>query len=216
MCGELVPISRLSRLKAIKKMLGILAAPGVTRIERRSASQKISEFRGPVLDYQCDKVCDNCRKNIRKGIVPRLALANNLWLGEVPKVLRDLNYVEHLLVAWIHHNCCFLKVASSGLKKMTAHVIAFESPLPKVYHFLPPPVEDMDDVLAILFTGPSKPTEEDLSRLPLLVRKNHVSKALEWLKVNHVDYKDLEIFYENLKKYPGEGGHPSRVCRVSP
>ena len=43
-CGELVPISRLSRLKAIKKMLGILAAPGVTRIEHRSASQKISEF----------------------------------------------------------------------------------------------------------------------------------------------------------------------------
>ena len=37
---------------------------------------------------------------------------------------------------------------------MTAHVIAFESPLPKVYHILPPPVEDMDDVLAVLFTGP--------------------------------------------------------------
>jgi hypothetical protein len=120
-CGELVPVPRLSRLKAIKNMLSVLAAPGVTRIERKSASQKISEFRGPVLDYRCDKVCDNCRKCIRKGIVPRLALANNLWLGEVPKVLHDLNYVECLLVARIHHNCCFVKVASSGLKKMTAH-----------------------------------------------------------------------------------------------
>ena len=30
-CGELVPISQLSRLKAIKKMLGILTAAGVTR-----------------------------------------------------------------------------------------------------------------------------------------------------------------------------------------
>jgi hypothetical protein len=79
-CGELVPITQLSRLKAVKKMLGILAAQGVTRIECKSASQKISEFRGPVLDYRCDKVCDNCRKHIRKGIVPRLALANNLWL----------------------------------------------------------------------------------------------------------------------------------------
>ena len=129
-------------------------------------------------------------------------MANNLWLGEVPRVLRDLNFVERLLVARIRHNCCFVKVASSGLKKMTAHVIAFESPLPKVYHFLPPPVEDMDDVLAILFTGPSKPTNNDLTRLPLLVRKNHVGKALEWLKLNHVDYKDLEISYENLEKYP--------------
>ena len=77
---------------------------------------------------------------------------------------------------------------------MTAHVIAFELPLPKVYHILPPPVEDMDDI--------SKPTEDDLTRLPLLVRRNHVAKALEWLKLNHVDYKDLEVSYENLEKYP--------------
>ncbi|KAF8815881.1 hypothetical protein BYT27DRAFT_7031813, partial [Phlegmacium glaucopus] len=133
-CGELVPVSQLSRLKAVKKMLGILTVPGVTRIEHKFVSQAISEFKGPVLDYRCDKVCDNCRKTIRKGKVPRLALANNLWLGEVPNVLSDLNYVERLLVARIHHNCCFVKVASSGLKKMVAHVIAFESPLPKVYH----------------------------------------------------------------------------------
>ena len=50
-CGELVPISWLSRLKSVKKMLWIvLAAPGVTQTERKSASQKISEFHGPVLD----------------------------------------------------------------------------------------------------------------------------------------------------------------------
>lgn len=110
-CGELVPVSRLSRLKAIKTMLGVLAAPGVTRIKRKSTSQAISEFKGPVLDYQCDKICDDCRKSIRKGKVPRLALVNNLWLGEVPNVLSDLNYVERLLVSRICHNCCFIKVA---------------------------------------------------------------------------------------------------------
>ena len=201
-CGELVPMSRLSRLKAVKTMLSVLAAPGVTRIERKSVTQAVSEFKGPVLDYRCDKICDDCRKVVRKGKVPHLALANNLWLGEVPNVLSELNYVERLLVARIRHNCCFVKVASSGLKKMVAHVIAFESPLPKVYHTLPPPVEEMDDVLAILFTGPLKPTEQDLSRIPLLVRRNHVGKALEWLKLNHVDYKDLDISYENLGRYP--------------
>ena len=157
--------------------------------------------------------CD-CRKNIRKGTVPCLALANNLWLGEVPKVLSDLNYVERLLIARIRHNCCFIRVASSGLKKKTAHVIAFESPLPKVYHTLPPPVEDMDDVLAILFTGPSKPTEQDLARLPLLVRRNHVGKVLEWLKLNHVDYKDLNISYDNLEKYPEDTPPMSLEYRV--
>ena len=45
---------------------------------------------------------------------------------------------------------------------MKANIIAFESPVPKFYNILPPPQEEMDDVLAILFTGPCKPTQEDL------------------------------------------------------
>ncbi|KAF8218417.1 hypothetical protein L208DRAFT_1351669, partial [Tricholoma matsutake] len=45
-CGELVPVKQLSHLKAIKTMLGILAAPGVTQIECKSSAQSIAEFRG--------------------------------------------------------------------------------------------------------------------------------------------------------------------------
>ena len=59
----------------------------------------------------------------------------------------------------------------------------------------------MDDVLAILFTGPCKPTSEDLKRTPFLVRRNHVAKALEWLKLNHCDYADIEISSKNLDQY---------------
>ena len=32
--------------------------------------------------------------------------------------------------------------------------------------------------------------------------RNKVSKALEWLKLNHIDYVDLEISYNNLASYP--------------
>ena len=80
--------------------------------------------------------------------------------------------------------------------------MAFQAPIPKLYHALPPPVEDLDDVLAILFTGPAKPTQKDFERTPLLVRRNAVARALEWLKLNHADYKDLEISYDNLSQYP--------------
>jgi Helitron helicase-like domain at N-terminus len=41
--------------------------------------------------------------------------------------------------------------------------------------------------------------------MPLLVRKNAVGKALEWLKLNHVDYSDLDIAYNNLEAYPDDG-----------
>ncbi|KAF5367284.1 hypothetical protein D9615_010468 [Tricholomella constricta] len=85
---------------------------------------------------------------------------------------------------------------------MIAHLVAFESPLPKVYEMLPPPVEDLDDVLAILFTGPCKPTEEEFKRSPVLVRRHAIRAALEWLILNHSDYADVKISAKNLAEYP--------------
>lgn len=85
---------------------------------------------------------------------------------------------------------------------MTSHIIVFELPVPKVYHQLPPPVEDLDEVLAVLFMGPCKPTEKEFQCTPLLIRCNHIARALEWLKLNHADYADLEILYNELDRYP--------------
>ena len=201
-CGSLVPVSQLTQLKAVKNFLHVLQVPGITRIERSDKTQPICEFKGPVLDYACNRICDNCRQEVRNGKVPRHALANGLWLGAVPEVLSCLTYIERLLVARVRVNSCFIRVASSGLRKMASHVIAFESPVPKLYHCLPPPVEDLDEVLAILFTGPCKPTEKEFERTPLLIRRKNVANALEWLKLNHSDYADLDISYEELNRYP--------------
>ena len=201
-CGLLVPVSQLTRLKAVKNFLHVLQVPGVTRIERSDETQPVREFKGPVLDYACNRICDGCRQHVRKGKVPRYALANGLWLGAVPEVLSCLTYIERLLIARVRVNSCFIRVASSGLRKMASHVIAFETPVPKVYHCLPPPVEDLDEVLAILFTGPCKPTEKEFERTPLLIRRKNVAKALEWLKLNHTDYADLDISYDELNRYP--------------
>ena len=84
---------------------------------------------------------------------------------------------------------------------MKANVVAFESPIPKIYQILPPPREDLDDVLAILFTGPCKPSQADLSQIPFLIRRNHVMHALQWLKANHCDYANIEISTQNLEGY---------------
>ncbi|KAF8076940.1 hypothetical protein FPV67DRAFT_1407730, partial [Lyophyllum atratum] len=132
-CGRLRPVVQLSPLKSIKRLLRILEVPGVTRVERNTAKQKVRGHKGPVLDYSCNRVCDDCRECIRQGNIPPLALANGLWLGNVPDVLPRLTYMEKLLVARVRHNCNFVRVASSGRRKMTAHLVAFESPVPKVY-----------------------------------------------------------------------------------
>ncbi|KDR79829.1 hypothetical protein GALMADRAFT_18262, partial [Galerina marginata CBS 339.88] len=131
-CGELKPVKNLSRLKSIKNLLHVLSSSGVTRTERKQSNSPIREYTGPVLDYSCNRVCDDCRSTIRKGKVPRLALANGLWLGRVPDELKSLRFVEKLLIARVRHTCSYVKVAS-GMRKMKANIIAFESPIPKVY-----------------------------------------------------------------------------------
>jgi len=91
------------------------------------------------------------------------------------------------------------------MHKMKANAISFANPIPKVYDVLPPPMEELDEVLAFIYTGPCQPTKADLERTPLLVRKDKVRSALEWLKLNHPDYYDLEISLRNLDKYPDNG-----------
>ncbi|KAF8218502.1 hypothetical protein L208DRAFT_1150409, partial [Tricholoma matsutake] len=98
-CGQLVPVSQLSKLKAVKNLLHVLHASGITRVEWSTASQSVHRFSGPILDYHCNHICDNCRQCLQKGKVPHHVLACGLWLGEVPEVLSCLRYVEKLLVA---------------------------------------------------------------------------------------------------------------------
>ncbi|KAJ3504480.1 hypothetical protein NMY22_g17910 [Coprinellus aureogranulatus] len=88
---------------------------------------------------------------------------------------------------------------------MIANAIMFANPTVKVYHSLPPPREDLEEVLAFIFMGSAKPTQEDFERSPMLVRRNQVAKALEWLKLNHADYGDLIISQKDLEAYPLSG-----------
>ena len=219
-CGELKPVRGMSSRKAMKNYLKVLETPGAMRAERKHGDSRIKDLSGPVIDHACTRICDGCRAPLRKGKVPRLALANNLWIGKVPDELKNLRYVEKILIARVRHTCAFVKVAS-GMRKMKANIIAFESPIPKVYSILPPPRDDLDDVLAILFTGPTVPTPEDFARTPFLVRRNEVIRALEWLKLNHADYTDIEISQDNMNQYDKNmppvsvGYRPSTTNKVS-
>jgi hypothetical protein len=199
-CGQLVQNRSLTRLSGVKKLLHVLEVPGITRQERFKASEKIREF--PIaIDHSSNKVCNICRPFLPRGIIPQYALAQGLWLGEVPEELSSLRYIEKMLVSRIRHSWCSIRIAS-GMRKMKAHAISYKQPLPKVYSILPPPKDDIEEVLAIMFTGPCKPSAADFKRTPFLVRRNHVKKALEWLVLNHADYDGVTISVEHLNNYP--------------
>lgn len=204
-CGQLNLSRRMKSFDAATFDKNILipatsGLKGITRCERVSKDKLIQEIKGVVRAEDCDKICCNCEKILDSGSLPMNALANGLWLGKVPEALQKLSYMEQLLVARVRHNRCIVRVAS-GMHKMRANAIMFANPTPKVYDILPPPRVEMEEVIAFIFTGPCQPTPEDLKRTPLLVRRNKVAKALEWLKLNHEDYYDLEISYRNLNEY---------------
>ncbi|KAJ6474179.1 hypothetical protein C8R45DRAFT_1160371, partial [Mycena sanguinolenta] len=140
-------------------------------------------------------VCVDCESSLRRNIVPTHALANHLWIGQVPWQLRDLKFAEQILIAKVRHNlggaarriACVVRVVS-GRRKMMANAIMFPSPISKVYHTLPLSRTEVNDVLAFIFLGATQPTEQDFERTPMLVRRRNVRDALEWLKLNHNDY----------------------------
>jgi len=202
-CGVLTLQTELSDLRSLNIDLSLLntAGLGFTRKERKDSAEPISELDGPAIDTSCRYICISCKDKVRHRKIPKFALARGLWLGKIPDELQQLSFAERLLIGRVRHNRCVVRVAK-GMHKMIANAVAFEHPMQKIYTVLPPPIEEMDEVLAFIFTGPCQPTEDDFCRTPLLVRQNKVAKALEWLKFNHRDYADLEISYKNLESYP--------------
>lgn len=203
-CGQLTLKSKLQPLSSCNFSLQPLVEPGLVRLERRRPSEGVQYDNGPVLEKTLTDVCDRCVVDLEKGRRPLAALANGFWVGPVPDELANLTFVEQLLVARVRTNRCVVRV-SCGQSKMMANAISFASPMVKVYHHLPPPRDDLEEGLAFLFTGISPPTDEDLKRTPMLVRRNVVKRALDWLKLNHADYSDLQIDYSALNSYPEEG-----------
>ncbi|KAE9401654.1 hypothetical protein BT96DRAFT_956435 [Gymnopus androsaceus JB14] len=91
--------------------------------------------------------------------------------------------------------------------KLIANAVIFANPTAELYQFLPPPIEELDDIIAVIFTGPCEPQPSDLRHSPFFVRNQKIYEALEWLKLNHSDYTDLDmnVAKATLKRYPVEG-----------
>lgn len=92
------------------------------------------------------------------------------------------------------------------------HFIIFPSYPERVSRLLPALIDKIVSYVCVLFVGSSRPTQEWLKKKakPLLVRREKVHRALEWLKENNSLYKDIEINYDILNHFPSEFVPP--VC----
>jgi len=44
-------------------------------------------------------ICNKCKRSLDADRIPKHALANNLWIGDVPRELQDLTLPEWVLIA---------------------------------------------------------------------------------------------------------------------
>ena len=63
-----------------------------------------------------------------------------------------------------------LETFLKGGWKMRANAIMFPTPIPKVCNILPLPIEELDEVIAFMFTGVAQPTLEDTKHTLMLAR----------------------------------------------
>ena len=166
--------------------------------------EQVHHIEGPVIDTTCNVVCKECFHELSNDCLPKFSLANGLWTGDVPKVLKDLTWVEKCLVVRCRVNTYLVQV-SSGRSKIKGNVIAFNNPTVEIYDKLPVPLYESKQIFTVIYSNPSRPSQEDLARTPLLVRAKYVKRALEWLIVNHYNYEGVAISETNLSTYPDNG-----------
>ena len=88
-CGKLTPICEMEELSEVENV-NLLKFDGVTRKARCKSTDPVREFRGPILAPGCSRVCPICVESLDKKKMPTLALANGLWVGEIPDELQNL------------------------------------------------------------------------------------------------------------------------------
>lgn len=185
----------------------------IARRDRVSPEQPVTALEGPILcpagiftsmqDTQIVRVCADCHESLQEGIIPELALVRGQWIGDLPDCLQCLNMVETLAIVLCQHNNCIVQV-KMGQRKLSGNAVIFSQPVDKFYDVLPPPREELDECLVVVFIGKKHPTLQDYRRTPLLFCKDVVLRALEWLKLNHQGYSDVTISPKNLDTYPAE------------
>ncbi|KIO18773.1 hypothetical protein M407DRAFT_49732, partial [Tulasnella calospora MUT 4182] len=136
-------------------------------------------------------LCEDCRSTLRKGQMPRYALANALYRGHLPDEFEDLTWVEEMV-------CCIYRT--------TAHVTRLyqsSNPTdPLVFHgntcahdmnivstatVLPRTPTDIVGRLSVVFVGPRAQKSQALKAL-FRIRKAKVWRFLLCLKQNNALY----------------------------
>ena len=153
-------------------------------------------------------VCKACIKDANSlkdpTVPPLFGESNGLDPGPIPSFLPILTAVEELLIARVYVHLQVVRVRGQQ-HRYTGHVCCFSQNTPKTWRQLPRLPSELD----ILVIRPAAVEGgEYLSRRftkQYTVRRFAIAQWLYFLKVNHPDYHDIEIYNTRLTSLPENG-----------
>ncbi|KAJ7715812.1 hypothetical protein B0H16DRAFT_1667037 [Mycena metata] len=107
---------------------------------------------------------------------------------------------------------------SFSQRGVKGHIIVYPQRPSSIAQSLPPSLDDIITPICVVFVGSSPPSEEWLrtKATPLIVRKEKVLKALEWLKIHNHLYAEVPINRAVLDSLPEESVLPFRIQHILP
>ncbi|KAE9398094.1 hypothetical protein BT96DRAFT_777026, partial [Gymnopus androsaceus JB14] len=167
-------------------------------------------------DNLCNNVelylCASCHTALSQGKMPRLALNNYMYRGELPEYLRDITWVEEMACSLYRTTAHVARIFGSSSSEtdplqMRGNICAHPMNLFKNATTLPWAPSDLNDLISVVFVGPRKLRPEELRKLtPYVVRKPKIAALLSFLCTHDILYAGLPPVSENvLDLYPDDG-----------
>lgn len=175
-------------------------------------------------------VCNSCMLDLKRKRMPKLSLANGMWIGDVPLELEVLTLPECVLVARYFPAAYIVKLY---LKKKGAHIWSLPLGLYNALrgnvstyrlnteqiahlastHIMPPSSTVLAATIGVTFVGPRNLPQRTMPGF-LRVNRTCVRVALEWLKENNPLYTNISISTERLDALPVDG-IPEEILSVA-
>ncbi|KAF8426797.1 hypothetical protein L210DRAFT_3307660, partial [Boletus edulis BED1] len=101
---------------------------------------------------------------------------------------------------------------------LRGHVIVYPQEPEHAIDILPPPIDEILNMICVIFVGSSAPSCEWLKKhaRPLLVRRQRVISALAWLRLHNPYYKDTRVNDSVCSSLPVEDVLPVHIEVVAP
>lgn len=155
--------------------------------------------------------CYNALANTHSSRIPRFALANNLYRGDLPHYFSDLTWVEEKVCAkycvTAHVTRLFHSNDPSQPRVFHGNTCTHDMNIISTTSILPRTPTDVNGFIGVVFLGPHLVKSEELGPI-FRVRKQKIWDFLVWLVNHNKLYVDIILDMNSLALYPDDGPLP--------